>query len=100
TIMGAAKLTGRLAGFSLGALTAVTAREDAEIAGVNWGGSPSQTVEPPTGYTVLRARKEFRNQSSLGFMTTSTNRQLDADVSFLAKNAYAGGFDYDWRPSP
>ncbi len=100
TIIGAAKLTGRLAGFSLGALTAVTAREDAEIAGVNEVGYRSQTVEPLTGYTVLRARKEFQNQSSLGFMTTSTNRQLDEDVSFLAANAYAGGLDYDWRLSP
>ena len=100
TIIGAAKLTGRLAGFSLGALTAATAREDAEIAGVNRVGYRSQTVEPLTGYTVLRARKEFQNQSSLGFMTTSTNRQLDADVGFLAENAYAGGLDYDWRLSP
>jgi hypothetical protein len=100
TIIGAAKLTGRLGGFSLGALTAATAREDAEIAGVNSVGYRTQTVEPLTGYTVLRARKEFRNQSSLGFMTTSTNRQLDSDVSFLADNAYAGGVDYDWRLSP
>ena len=100
TIIGAAKLTGRLGGFSLGALTAATAREDAEIAGVNSIGHRSQTVEPLTGYTVLRARKEFKNQSSLGFMTTSTNRQLDSAVSFLADNAYAGGVDYDWRLSP
>ena len=100
TIIGAGKLTGRLAGFSLGALTAVTAREDAEIAGVNSVGYRTQTVEPLSGYTVLRARKEFQNQSSLGFMTTSANRQLDADVSFLADDAYAGGVDYDWRLSP
>lgn len=99
TIIGAAKLTGRVAGFSIGALTAATAREDAEIAGVNSVGHRDQTVEPLTGYTVLRARKEFNNQSSLGFMTTSTNRQLDSDVSFLADNAYAGGIDYDWRLS-
>ncbi len=33
TIIGAAKLTGRVGQFSIGALTAVTAREDAEIAG-------------------------------------------------------------------
>jgi len=99
TIIGAAKMTGRVAGFSIGALTAATAREDAEIAGINTIGHRNQTVEPLTGYTVLRARKEFNNQSSLGFMTTSTNRQLDADVSFLADNAYAGGIDYDWRLS-
>jgi hypothetical protein len=99
TIIGAAKLTGRAAGFSIGALTAVTAREDAEIAKANEIGYRTQTVEPLTGYTVLRARKEFNNQSSLGFMTTSTNRQIDPAVSFLADNAYAGGLDYDWRLS-
>jgi hypothetical protein len=100
TIIGAAKLTGRVAGFSIGALTAATARENAEIAGALSVGHRSQTVEPLTGYTVLRARKEFNNQSSLGFMTTSTNRQLDSEVSFLADNAYAGGVDYDWRITP
>src|SRR4030095_6101836 len=99
TIIGAAKLTGRLAGFSIGALTAVTAREDAEIAGVDKVGYRSQTVEPLTGYTVLRARKEFQNQSSLGFMATSTNRQFDAAVGYLADDAYAGGLDYDLRLS-
>ena len=49
---------------------------------------------------MLRARREFNNQSSIGFMTTATNRQLDTDVSFLADNAYAGGIDYDWRITP
>ena len=100
TIIGAGKLTGRLGGFSLGALTAVTAREDAEVAGLNSVGRRDQTVEPLTGYTVLRARKEFANQSSIGLMTTSTNRQLDDAVSFLSKNALAGGIDYDFRFSP
>lgn len=100
TIIGAAKLTGRLAGFSLGALTAVTAREDAEIAGVGSAGRRGQTVEPLTGYTVLRARKEFKNQSSIGLMTTSTNRQLVDAVSLLSKTALAGGVDYDLRLSP
>ncbi len=99
TIIGAAKLTGRLGGFSLGALTAVTAREDAEIAS-SAPGRRQLTVEPMTGYTVIRARKEFANQSSLGFMTTSTNRQNDASTTFLANNAFAGGIDYDWRLSP
>jgi hypothetical protein len=100
TIIGAGKLTGRLGGFSIGALSAVTAREDAEIAGDALAGRRMQTVEPLTSYTVVRARKEFANQSSLGFMTTATTRQLDADVDFLAGNAVAGGVDYDWRLSP
>ena len=99
TIIGAGKLTGRLGGFSLGALTAITAREDAEIATTGQPGTRDHTVEPMTGYTVLRARKEFRNQSSLGFMTTATNRQNEAATSFLPDNAYAGGLDYDWRLS-
>lgn len=99
TIIGAGKLTGRVAGFSIGALTAVTAREDAEIAATGSLSRRDYTVEPLTGYTVLRARKEFSNQSSLGFMTTATNRQNDPATAFLASNAYAGGVDYDWRLS-
>src|SRR6478736_7788249 len=46
TIIGAAKLTGRAAGFSIGALTALTAREDAQIATANEIGYRTQTVEP------------------------------------------------------
>jgi hypothetical protein len=100
TIIGAGKLTGRIGGFSIGALTALTAREDAEIASSASLNTRDYTVEPMTSYTVLRARKEFTNQSSLGFMTTATNRQNDAATSFLSDNAYAGGIDYDWRLSP
>ncbi|HEX4912923.1 MAG TPA: DUF5916 domain-containing protein, partial [Vicinamibacterales bacterium] len=74
TIIGAGKLTGRIGGFSIGALTALTAREDAEIASSGSLNTRDYTVEPMTSYTVLRARKEFTNQSSLGFMTTATNR--------------------------
>ena len=100
TIIGAGKLTGRVGGFSIGALTAATAREDAEIAATGLAGRRDVTVEPMTGYTVLRARKEFSNQSFIGFMTTSTNRQNDAHTTFLADNAFAGGVDYDWRITP
>ena len=38
-----------------------------------------QAVEPLTGYTVVRARREFANQSNIGLMLTSTNRQLTDD---------------------
>lgn len=99
TIIGAGKLTGRLGGFSLGAVTAVTAREDAEIAAAGSVGYRSQTVEPPSSYTVLRARKEYANQSSLGLMTTAAIRQNDAYTSFLSDNALATGVDYDLRLS-
>jgi hypothetical protein len=95
TIAGAAKLTGRLAGFAIGALNAVTTREDALIA--TGAAQARQAVEPPTSYTVARARRDFGDQSSLGFIATSTNRRLDADTRFLPRAAYTGGADWDWR---
>ena len=99
TIIGAGKLTGRLAGFSLGALTAVTAREDAAITAEDNLDYRSQTVEPLSSYTVLRARKEYANQSSIGMMTTAAVRQTDADTSFLPDTAMTAGLDYDIRLS-
>ncbi len=95
TILGAGKLTGRAGKFSIGALTALTAEESATIAsGVV---RREQVVEPLTSYTVLRARREFANQSNVGFMATSTNRKLVDDVNFLPNLANTGGVDYDIR---
>ena len=99
TILGAAKLTGRVGKFSVGALTAVTADEDAVIAGL----TPvrrTQAVEPLSGYSVVRARREFANQSNIGFMLTSANRKLKPSLSFLPDDAYSAGIDYDIRLSP
>ena len=62
--------------------------------------STRQTVEPLTNYSVLRARREFANQSSVGFMTTATNRNLDDATRFLPGQAYTGGVDWDWRLGP
>jgi hypothetical protein len=95
TIIGAGKLTGRVGNFSIGALTAVTAEENATIAGGIF--RREQTIEPMSGYTVLRARREFANRSNVGFMLTSTNRQLDEATDFLPEAAQTGGIDYDWR---
>lgn len=95
TILGAAKLTGRVGAFSVGALSAVTQQERATIAsGLS---RRRQVVEPLTGFNVLRARREFANRSNLGVMVTSTNRSLTPDTRFLASNAVAVGVDYDWR---
>jgi hypothetical protein len=98
TILGAAKLTGRLGRFSIGVMNAVTADEQAVIA--DGALRSHQTVEPLTNYSVVRARREFANQSSLGFMTTATNRALDTATRFLPGQAYSGGIDWDWRLSP
>ena len=95
TIIGASKLTGRVGGFSVGALNALTSEENAVIAdGLH---RTTQTVEPFSSYSVVRAKKEFGNQSSLGFITTSTNRNLDDATRFLPGQAYTGGVDWDWR---
>ena len=98
TILGAAKLTGRIGAFSVGALSAVTSEERAVIA--SGSARTRQDVEPLTGYNVVRAKREFKNQSALGFMMTSTNRNLEAATRFLPGQAYTGGLDWDWRLSP
>jgi hypothetical protein len=99
TILGAAKLTGRMGRFSVGALSALTTAEDAVIAGATLS-RRTQVVEPLAGYSVIRARREFANQSNVGLMFTSTNRNLVPDVSFLPEDAYTGGVDYDIRFGP
>ncbi len=95
TILGAGKLTGRIGKFSVGALTAVTQEEKARLA--IGEARPSEVVEPMTFYSVTRARREFADQSSLGFMVTTTTRDLVDSVRFLPGSAVTGGVDYDWR---
>ncbi len=95
TILGAAKLTGRIGDYSIGALNAVTAEEDARTA---IGGQRSSAMaEPLTSYSLVRARREFANQSTVGFMMTSTNRRLRGLTGILPGQAYTGGVDWDWR---
>ena len=82
TIIGAAKLTGRLAhGISVGLVEAVTQREV---------GAAGTTIEPRTNYAVGRAYKELRGgQSGVGVMLTAVNRELDAATErFLRRDAY------------
>jgi hypothetical protein len=91
TILGAAKLTGRLArGTSVGVFNAVTQRET---------GPDDYTLEPLTNYAVGRLRQEIGNgQGDVGFMITAVNRNLDGDTrSYLREQAYAGGLDFRRR---
>jgi hypothetical protein len=46
---------------------------------------------------VTRARREFADQSAVGFMMTATKRDLVDSVAFLPSSAVTGGIDYDWR---
>jgi hypothetical protein len=92
TILGAGKLTGRLAnGITLGILNAVTQRE----VGARSSTGVLQTIEPQANYLVGRAGKDFRSgASALGAMFTSVNRKTDSFTDpFLRKSAVTGGFD-------
>jgi len=102
TILGAAKITGRVGRFSIGVLNAVTSREHATLAmpRADGGGGFDRAetpVEPATNYFIARVSREFANQSRLAFMVTSTNRGLSDELSFLPSSAVTGGVDTDIR---
>ena len=95
SILGAAKLTGRVGRYSVGVLQAVTREQTARV----WdaGVLSTDAVEPATSYSVGRVRREFANQSSVGIMLTSTNRRLPQSLDFLASRANTAGTDWDVR---
>ena len=75
TILGAFKLTGKVKGWNLGFINALTAREYAEID--SNGERFKEEVEPFTYYGVLRLQKEFNEgRQGLGFIATSVIRDL------------------------
>ncbi len=76
TILGAAKLTGKVAGsWNLGVLSALTQRETARIDSA--GLVRRVEVEPLSYYGVARLQKEFpEGRQGLGFMTTLATRDL------------------------
>ena len=54
-------------------------------------------MEPLTSYSVVRARREFANQSSLGLHRHRHEPQPGRATRFLPGQAYTGGIDWDWR---
>lgn len=105
TILGAAKVTGRLAsGFSLGALGAVTGRETARTVVFDSSGVPSfgrTPVTPLAGYGVFRAQQEYgANASVIGVTLTGVARDLrggDPLAALYTQRAVAGGADWVLR---
>lgn len=74
-IWGALKLTGAAGErLSIGLLDAVTGREDATIARVAGGPREDVLVEPLTNFGVLRLRRDFGTNSSVGVLATAVNR--------------------------
>lgn len=109
TILGAAKVTGRVgAGWSLGILEAVTAEESAPYIDAS-GDRGEQVVEPATNYLVGRLRRQFgEGETRFGVIGSATNRNLAGTPlgERLHRSAYAGGIDFahewgnrEWRLS-
>jgi hypothetical protein len=101
TISGAARLSGRIASWSLGVVDAVTAREEARFV-TDDRQFGSAVVAPWTNHLAVRARRELRQGSStIGVLATALNRRLDDDAlaARLRSDAYAGGIDFnhDWH---
>jgi hypothetical protein len=103
TILGAAKLTGRVGRYSIGVVHAVTQEEFADVLAPASLGAPVVSsrlpVEPPSSYSVARVRREFPNQSYVGVIATAVNRGGDS-LETLPDHAFVGGADFDWRPAP
>lgn len=101
TILGAAKLTGRIGAFAVGALQAVTAPEHADLAsGPDLRTRSHTPVEPGTSYTVIRVSREYADQSRVTLMGTNTSRRLADELSFLPAQATTGGAEGDLRFGP
>jgi hypothetical protein len=91
TILGAAKLTGRLgSGLSVGVLDAVTQREV---------GPEDATLEPRSNYFVGRVQQDLNaGGSDIGAMFTAVHRDLDGTTEgYLRRAAYTGGVDVRHR---
>jgi hypothetical protein len=98
-IYAAAKLSGKTAGgWSLGALSAVTAEEMARVQGED-GERFDHVIEPLAHYGVLRLRKDANaGRTNVGLAFTSVHRRLDGTgLDWLHDDAYAGGLQLDHR---
>jgi hypothetical protein len=93
-ILGAAKVSGKIGSWSLGALNAVTSRENAQfsLGQQRW----RQEVEPLTYYGVYRAQKEVAGgRHGLGFIGTLTARSFDEPQLRQELSSNATGFGLD-----
>ncbi len=97
TILGAAKLTGRVGHYSVGALGAVTGAERARLTSGPGAPVTRTPVEPATTYAVGRVSREFADNSRVSVMLTTVKRRLPAELDFLPSSAVTGGADADWR---
>ncbi|MEO7966951.1 MAG: DUF5916 domain-containing protein, partial [Gemmatimonadaceae bacterium] len=96
TILGATKLSGKIGGWSVGMLEAVTDRERAHFRSEQ-GKNGWSIVEPRVNYFVARARRETGGGATfLGGVFTAVNRDLETPVlqASLRSSGYAAGVDF------
>ncbi len=92
TILGAAKVTGKLpGGWAIGVLDALTDREQARF--VRNGDFGRQPVEPMTNYFISRATKDLGSNGRVGVMLNSVLRRLPDELTSLRRSATTGGID-------
>jgi hypothetical protein len=98
TILGAAKVTGRLAGgASLGLLDAVTRRELATVIDTTGGYSRFHTeVEPLTNYFVGRVKHDYEGGNlTIGAIGTSVLRRMDDSALTARLSSHAETYGAD-----
>jgi len=95
TILGAAKVSGKVGGWSVGLMDALTNREAADYRLAD-GVDRRYPVEPLTNYFVGRVRRDFRRGSTtVGGMLSGVTRDLAGNEfdPYLRSGAWMGGVD-------
>jgi hypothetical protein len=90
TILGATKITGKLGGWNVGFINALTSRENA-LLDLN-GYRTNEEVEPFSSYGVLRVQKDIaQGRHGIGVMATGVVRDTESPVlnGILNKNAFS-----------
>lgn len=102
TILGAAKLTGRLqSGLSIAGLGAVTAEEKVSTFDVGTNSYGSAVVAPMTVYAATGAQQEIgKDRSTIAVMITAVHRDVERGTplaNLLARDAVSGLVEGRWR---
>lgn len=91
TILGAAKVTGKLGKWSIGVLDALTDVERARFSGFE--GTGRRQVEPMSNYFVSRLTREIGSGSRVGMLLTSVDRRLPDELEGLREHALTAAMD-------
>jgi len=96
-IFAAGRLSGKVGGWTVGVLDAVTDEVKAQTV-ANDGRQGEVLVEPLTNAVAARVEKELNGgDTSLGAMTTALNRGNMGELDDLRDQAYVGGLDFTHR---